>query len=277
MPVPPEFSETEHLQNLIRKYINREIREDFSDLGGDDWDPDLTTTRGAMRHGLTHKDNDPFPLTISRMLLYYLTYGKARKMQTPVYGVPTAFYQQEALTFVPIVTLHFKEDIQDIEEGYPALIGEINFRISGETHETITEAKLRTLANRIKTNFGANNGFVWRKGKVKCNYSDKKKPYFLQILSRDVAQGKRVIEQVLDIQADTPNWKYLNVRQNDEPSVAYPTLPPLETILGKSRRLPRKRPIGDVRFIRGECHIYGLPVPVILYNRSKLPEQGLVS
>ncbi len=277
MTIPPEFNEVEHLQSVVRRYVNRQIREDFQDLGGDTWEPETGTTRGAMRHALTHKDNDALPVTLSRLFLYYFTYGKAQALQTPVYGVPTEFYQQEALSYIPVVTLRFQEDVEDIEPGYDQVRGYINFRISGETHKTISTAKLTTLANKVKTNFGANNGFVWRKGKVRCNYADKETPYFFQILSRDIAQGKRVIEQVLDIQTDTPNWKYLNISENSEPSQAFPTIPPTESILGKSKRLPRNRPIADVRFTRAECHIYGVPKAVILFDRTKLYSKALVS
>lgn len=279
MALPEPFSDIEHLQLTIRRYLNKQIRADFRDMfgDGDSWEPEVGTTRGAMLRALLHEDSDPITVTATRMMLYYFTYGKARDLQTPVYGIPTEFYQQEALSYIPIIKLHFKEDLEDLEPGYNPLIGEITFRISGETHKTITTAKLTILANKVKTNFGATGGFVWRKGKVKCNYSDKDKPYFLQILSRDVSQGKRVIEQVLDIQTDTPDWKYLNVRENQEASQAYPTIPPLETILGKSRRLPRKRPIADVRFTKAECHIYGLSKPKILYDRTKLYSDALVS
>jgi len=278
MALPEPFSDIEHLQLVIRRYLNKQIREDFRDMfgDGDTWEPEVGTTRGAMLRALLHEDSDPMAVTSARMMLYYFTFGKARDLQTPVYGIPAEFYQQEALVHIPVIKLHFKEDLEDVDPDYRPVIGEIAFRISGETHKTITEAKLKTLANRVKTNFGANDGFVWRKGKVKCNYSDRNKPYFLQILSRDVAQGKRVIEQVLDIQTDTPDWKYLNVRENQEPSQAYPTLPPTDMILGKSRRLPRRRPIADVRFVKAECHVYGMPVPVILYDRTDIRGKALV-
>lgn len=277
MAIPSDFNEVEHLQSVIRRYLNKQIREDFQDLGGENWEPSVTTTRAAMRHALTHKDNDPMQVTLGRMFLYYFTFEKAASLQTPVYGIPTTFYQQEALTYIPQVTLHFIEDAEDVEPTYPPVYGEINFRLIGETHETITESKLKMLGNKAKTHFGANGGFVWRKGKVKCNYTDKQRGYFLQILSRNINEGKRVIEQVLDLQGHTPDWKYMNVRENQEPSEAYPTIPPTGRILGKSKRLPRRRPVADVRFTKIECHIYGLPAPKILYDRTRLSRVALVS
>lgn len=279
MTLPEPFSDIEHLQLTIRRYLNKQIREDFRDLFGenDTWEPEVGTTRGAMLRALLHEDSDPITVTATRMMLYYFTYGKARELQIPVYGIPTDFYQQDALNYVPQITLHFKEDLEDVESSYQPVKGEINIRVIGETYETITEAKLKTLANRIKTNFGANNGYVWRKGKVRCNYSDKSKPYFLQILSRDVTAGKSVIERVLDIQNHTPDWEFLNKGENEAPSQAYPTIPPTKTILGKARRMPRRRPIADVRFTKAEAHIISLAAPIILYDRTRLYSKALVS
>lgn len=279
MALPEPFSDIEHLQLVIRRYLNKQIREDFRDLFGDSevWEPEVGTTRGAMLRALLHEDSDPITVTSVRMMLYYFTYGKARNLQTPIYGIPTTFYQQEALTYTPQITLHFSEDIDDVEPGYERVQGEINFRLVGESHETITEAKLKSIANKVKINFGGNTPFVWRKGKVRCSYADRNKGYFLQILSRDVAAGKAVIEQVLDLQGHTPDWKKLNVSENQAGAQAFPTVPATETILGKRRRLPRRRPVASVRFTRAECHIYGIPVPIILYDRIALFSNALAS
>lgn len=275
MALPSGFNELEQLQALVRRYINAEVRDHFRDLGDEFWEPEVGTTRGAMRHALTHKDNDTISVTLLRLFLYYFTYGQARQLQTPVYGIPTDLYQSESYRFVPQITLHFIEDFEDADEDYPRVKGEINFRIEGETYETITETKLTTFANRIKANFGANNGFIWRKGKVRCNYADKRRGYFLQILSKDTTAGKNIIERVLDIQNHTPDWKNLNVSENQEPAQAFPTIPQTERIVGKTRRLPRRRPIADVRFTKAEAHVYGLTQAVILYDRTRLYPKAL--
>ena len=33
MAIPPEFNNVEHVQNLVRRYVNKEIRSHFADLG----------------------------------------------------------------------------------------------------------------------------------------------------------------------------------------------------------------------------------------------------
>ena len=42
MVLPDNFNEFEFLQDLMRKWQNRIVREDFQDLGGKDWIPDVS-------------------------------------------------------------------------------------------------------------------------------------------------------------------------------------------------------------------------------------------
>ncbi len=42
MVLPLDFNEFEHLQSVMKKLHNREVREAFSDLGGDEWLPNIT-------------------------------------------------------------------------------------------------------------------------------------------------------------------------------------------------------------------------------------------
>lgn len=41
MALPEPFSNVEHLQAVVRRYLNKQIREDFRDLFGnsDTWEP----------------------------------------------------------------------------------------------------------------------------------------------------------------------------------------------------------------------------------------------
>lgn len=110
-----------------------------------------------------------------------------------------------------------------------------------------------------------------------CSYTDWNRGYQLQLLCRDKGEGKRVVEQVLDIQQHSPDWKNFNASENDEPAQAYPTLPGREFILGKSERMPRKRPIADVRFRHAVMHIYGRPNPVVLVDTEQRYAAPLVS
>jgi hypothetical protein len=275
MPLPEGFSPWEHLQATLIQTYNRAIRDEFNDVGDETWEPEITTPRGTLRVACTLRDDDSAIMTIIRMMLYYFVLRKANDLQSAIYGIPVHSYQ-ETWKFKPQVHLYFQEDPQDVEAGYAPVTGEINFRLANESYETMTMAEVNSLANRVQSNFATAGGFIWRKGKVMCSYADRSRGYKLQILARDKTEGRRVIEQVLDIQGHTPDWEYLNVTTNEEIMERYPTIPPTRSILGKSRRLPRKRPVAEVRFRHALLHVWGLPNPVVLIDREHVYRNPII-
>jgi hypothetical protein len=275
MPLPEGFNEFEFLQDLIRRWQNRIVKEEFGDLGGDDFDPDITISRHALRHACTWKDNDTAEMGLMRLYLYYFIHRKAQDLQQPIYGIPTTAFQ-ESFKFKPQISMYFQEPEDDVEVGFGAVTGEISIRIMNEETHTITQSKINQLATRIRDNF-ARPPFRWRKGKDMASYFDKAKGYQLKILCRDQAEARRIVEQVLDIQGHTPNWKNLNFSQNLEPSQAFPTLPPTEIILGKRCILPRKRPIAEVVFRYAVLHLHGKSNPICLVDRSGIFPNPLVA
>ena len=274
MAIPPEFSEIEHVQAVIRRYINKLIREDFKDLedAAGNWEPDVTTTRGSMRHALIHKDADSLDLTLCRLHLYYFIYGKAEALQAPIYGTPIHTFDAYA-TYKPQITLYFRQNATDVNDNERTLEGEISFRLMHESSTTITHAETLKLAQRIRSNFVLPTKFAWHKGKTMATYTDTSKGYKLQLLVKSEVEAKRVIEQVLDIQSHTPDWKFLNITENSVPLERYPNIHKTEIILGKSRRLPKRRPSEVVHFRYASIYIWGLTQPITLvdttYSRRK--------
>lgn len=273
MPLPDPFNEVEFVQKVVRRYINSEIREHFSDLGGDNWEPGITTTRAAMRHALTHQDSDPLLLTLLRLFVYYFIFGRARALQTPVYGIPVPSYQ-ESVVHLPQVKLFFHEPWRNDFAIIPAVTAEITFRLIGETSESMTEAKAERLAKKIKTSFAIPERFAWTKGREIATYRDKQRGYDFKLYVRDETQARRVIEQVLDIQGHTPDWEFLSISTSKR---NFTNTAPTGRVYGKTRRLPRRRPVANVRFQYADLHIWGLPNPVTLvdctYGRNAL-ERG---
>lgn len=264
MPLPENFSPVEHFQDTIKRTYNREVREWFSDL-----DPDelgIETPRASLRTACTHQDPDSLDVTLGRMLFFDMVV--ARKFsslggdgeKSPPYSVNRRGK--------PIIKLYFLEDYDDVEPGYRRVEGQISFRLMSQTVESLSNAEAIQYGNRIKTAFGSGGGFVWQKGKILASYADWEKGYQLQLLVRTEAEAKRVIEQALDIQQHTPDWEYLQYKTADSPSQAYPTIPPTQTIMGKSRRLARRRPTANVRFKTALLFVPGLPNPIALYDRS---------
>ena len=264
MSLPPNFSAAEHLQDTIRRVYNEEVREWFADITNTNLD--ITTPRSSLRTACTHQENDTVNMTISRQLLFDLVI-KQRFLQGQGSGDRDLNYTVLRRTR-PRVKLFFLEDLDDVEKGFQPMTGEISFRLMNQTTTTLTEIEARAIGTRIRTLFGAAKGFVWRKGKELFSYTDWDKGYQLQLLARNKTEARRVVEQVLDIQQHTPEWEFFNHIQNEQPTIAFPTVPPTETILSKRRRLPRRRPIADVRFQYAMLNIAGLPNDVCLFDRS---------
>ena len=278
MPLPNNFSPAEHLQDILKKTLNREVREWFSDVGDENWQPDVTTPRASLRVACTHQENDTMDITILRMLFFQMLVKGLLSdadifSNMPFYSIPIDTYQQ-VNRFMPQVTLFFCEDLQDVETGYRPIEAQVSFRLSGETNETITEAKAQTLANKIRTEFATNNGYRWRKGRVKTAYRDPERGYNLFIYAYSESEARELISKVLDLQnhsIDNDKLVISSLGQNP------PIVPSTKHIYGKSRRLPRIRPVGYVRFQWAEMHVWGIPNPITLVDRTRRRKAPLVS
>lgn len=267
MALPENFNDWEHFQSVLIKTQNRLVREEFSDLGGDGWPPNISTPRGSLRQACTLKDGDSAIITLLRLFYYYFCLRKTRDLVQPVYG-SVIEGEGTGRKFKPQITLFFQEDLDDIEAGYSPVTGEISFRIMDEKGSTLSESELKSYAQKISANFAKPKGFVWKKGKELSSYTDWEKGYQFQLLVRNKSEGKEIVKNILQIQQHTPDWSKFNHQENEQPSKAYPTVPERENVLGKSRKKPRRRPIADVRFQYAILKLYGLPNPIPLVDRS---------
>jgi len=274
MALPPDFAAQEHLQSVVRRWVNREIREYFQDVGGDEWDPDITTPRASLRVACTHLDSDSLIMTQLRWQLFERIRRSAFDM--PYFGIPVGLHHQTK-KYRPQVRLYFMEDIGDVEPTFSPVAGELSFRLMDHTEETITPAVAQTLANRIQTNFGVGGGYIWRKGRLMCTYTENERGYKLQVYARTEADARDLITRVLDIQNHSPNWERMNVSENQNAATAYPTIPSNQRIYGEQRRLPRKRPVANVRFQASYLNIWGLTNPITLYDRTGIYPSALAS
>jgi hypothetical protein len=271
MPLPDGFNSWEHFQDVVKKVHNKIVREEFADAGEDD---NISTPRSSLRQACLIDDNDTADMVIARLLFYYFDLRKARDLQSPIYGVPEES-SQVRVAHVPRVFLFFQEDFQDVELGYRPITGEIGVRLIGETPQSLSESKLNSLASRIKNEFANGSGYVWRKGKELYSYVDKNKGYQFKILSRSESEAKELIGKALDINTDSPNWDFLSTSQAINPASKFPTNPGSQTILGKSRKKKRIRPIADVRFQYATLNLQGVSNPIPLVDRSGIFRNAL--
>ena len=270
MTLPDNFQPSEHFQDVAKRLYNRDVREWFSDITADE----IETSRGSLRQACTHMEDDSLILTVGRMMLFENTIRSRFSHR----GTGQTTYSPRVIRRnKPKVLLYFLEDYQDVEADYAPVAGEIGFRLMDETEDTLTESRLTLIAQKVKTEFGASGGYVWRKGKVRASYSDWDKGYQFQLLCRNESDARTLIGKVLDIQGHTPDWENLNISENSEPASAYPTIPEQGRILGELRRLPRRRPIADVRFQYASVKLKGIQNSIALYDRSRTWANPLVS
>lgn len=263
------MSDWERLQSVLMQVQNRRVREFFNDLNDS---PIATVGRAALRDACLLEDRDTATITLLRLQLYYMILEGGQSMHPPLYTIPVDRYQQR-VQFRPQVTLYFKEDAADVEEGYSPISAEISFRLK-ESDENVTPAEAQLLANKIRSEFATGNGYRWRKGRTLLAYTDIEKGYIFKIYAASEAEGKEVIRRVMSIQNDTMDEDLLKLNQlaNNPPIV-----PPTHVVYGKSRRKPRRRPVGWVRFVFAEMHIWGLPKPVVLVDRSGRRRAALIA
>ncbi len=184
----------------------------------------------------------------------------------------------------PEVLLTFWEDKQDVAEGFDKVRGTVRFRLMDKTDdpdspmEKLTWNDIKEIQQKIYQIFVTPNGgdgFVWRKGKEKVVYFDKSQGQDCRILCRNEAEGDRVVDAILAVQNQVrkPGKPSLNLPKN--PEIAYPTIPPTKTILGRPRKMKRLRPIADVRFTHAALLLqhYGGPIALIRHRQLMvLPE-----
>lgn len=273
MSLPDDFSPWEHLQSVLMMTHNKVVRDQFNDLGGDEWVVNISTPRASLRTACTIRDDDSAIQCLIRMLLFYATLRGASDLHPPLYSIPTDLYQR-SFHFMPQVSLYFKEDFDDVEAGFEAIDAVVSFRLARETSETMTEAKALQLANKIKSEFALNNGYRWRKGRLKASYKDKEKGYQMILTPYSETEAREVISKVLSLQGDTIDNRKFSISEWVQPP---PTIPANQVIYGQSRRPPRPRPVGYVRFQWAEMHVWGINKPIILVDRTLRKPNPLVT
>lgn len=265
MPLPEGFEQTEHLQSVFRKWMNREVNDYFSSLGLGELDDDITTPKGSLRTACRHFDSDSIIVTLLRFALFERI--RKSKFEFPWIGFPAAEYSA-GRKFKPQIFLYFQEDLGDVEPGYEPVTGQISVRLMGYESNTFTPTVAETFASRIDLEFASGGGFLWRKGREMWTYQDWGNGYALKVLSRDEASARAVIGKVLDIQNDTIDETILKRNMTQNEAAAYPIIPPTDFVYGESRRMPRNRPLANVRFQCAVAHLHGLQNPIPLVDRS---------
>lgn len=166
----------------------------------------------------------------------------------------------------PKLTLEFRE-VPKVGNTERLKEGEISFRIMNRTSQSLTQQDLERWANIIKSRF-ATPPLIWNKGKRLYSYVHWELGYQLQILAPNETEARRLVEQTLDIQQHSPDWNNLNLVTAINPESKYPEIAEREVILGKTVKMPQRRPNVAVKFRRATLLVSGVPKPIVLLDLS---------
>lgn len=270
--LPKNFSPAEHFQDQVKRLVNPEVARYFRDVGDESWTPgqngDLSKSpRASIRLACSHLEPDTIDLTIGRLILFYLVTRRDELVNPPIYGVPIPGYQQ-SVKFLPQISLFFRENRQDLEPGQVPITGEISFRL--KANETITESSLEAIGRRIKSEFPPRAESHWQKGRDCMAYRDLERnpPIQLKILCGSKAAGRDMVEAIFRVLGESPNWAKAHFSQNEQEGTAYPVVPGSDTVLGRSRKLPRRRPLARVKLQYAVAHLWPVPNPIPIYDTT---------
>jgi hypothetical protein len=259
----------ERFQSFCRQYINRKVREHFKDLGGDDWQPNYANERHMSRAICTHDDDDPLSLTLGRLMVYY--FEMKGEDQIPIFSIPSnSLY--DSVEAIPQVILNFQESSKDARDNkrsrYP-LTAQHYIRFKGQYD---SEAEVLTLANKVKRIF-ATPRFSFDKGKIKFHYYDKRKTHDFRILAPSELEARKVIDKLLAITDEEPNWEYLSEskkRHRNFNKTEY------VRVNGKRYKKPQRRLSGRVHFRSAELHVDGTQTNLHLIDLSRSSRSVIV-
>lgn len=277
MALPEPFSDIEHLKLVTRRYLNKQIREDFRDLfgDGDTWEPEVGTTRGSMLRALLHEDSDPIQVTAVRMMLYYFTYQKAQSLQPTIIGLDKQAWEMQYhdVAYKPKVHLFFKQDTDAVPDHYAPIEAQISFRLMDESSTTLTQSNLKTLAQQIKNELTTERGYTFNKGKYLCKYTDIENGYDFQLYTLSENEGEQVVRKIIGIRNHTFDESKFKV---SIPKKTSDNVTENITILGKSTKKHRWRPTAKVRFLYAHLLIHNRPEPVCLVDRTGLKRNPII-
>ncbi len=251
-------------KSFLRKVYNREVNEWFRDIAENEL-LDNSTARKQAKKACLIQSKDSQNMSLIKMLSFRHLVQQTHLM-TNCYGIPIDSLQ-EKVAFRPQVHLFFRQDSSAVAGDRRPVEGEISFRLINETSSTMTEAKARLLATKIKNEFAINNGYIWKKGKISCIYQDQEYGLKLKILSISETEGRELINKVLDVVGANYNNDYLRVSEPKRSSETNPTTSSL--VYGKQRKDKRWRPTANVRFRYAVLTVHGMQHRIILVDRSK--------
>lgn len=184
-------------------------------------------------------------------------------------------YKAETISFVglPKVVLYFREAKEDVEDGYPPIESRISFRIINKTDNPnsdlpkLTKADIRALATKINTIFNTKpNKYKIHRGKETVSVKDKNRGYEGYIHVYSQSDGIDLFTKLYQLQDLQIDLKKIFHKVTIDEMGAYPTTEPDITVLGKTVRPARIRPVGYVVFSEAKLFLSRLDTAIKLVD-----------
>jgi hypothetical protein len=131
---------------------------------------------------------------------------------------------------------------------------------------TYDDAKIAELARLIRTKFNTMTLLLGKKSYSYCNPRQGVK--LKQMYLKDESEARKLVEQILDINGESPDWTLLREHSSVVPDIAYSETPGRTIVAGTTVKLPQRRPYGTVNFSYALVKFPGVPFFQILCKKS---------
>lgn len=253
----------ENLRSFLRKTYNKEVNEWFSDVPDDV--PENGTSRKQAKRACLILPTESQNMAFLKMMTFRYQAQQVH-LRPDVFGMN--FDQvNESVAYRPQVKLFFRQDADAVPNGKRAVEGELTFRLINETSESMTKAKAKLLALKIKQEFAIGNGYIWKKGKHLISYKDPELGLNSNVLAISEAEGIEVLKKLIDVTGGVYDEDKCTDHNPKRDSVTNPTS--TEKVYGKLQKKTRWRPVANCRFQYAVLTIARLQYRVILVDRSK--------
>jgi len=261
------------IQSFLVNRFNQQVTQHFSDLPTYDPTQPVSTTnsRAMARQVCLHTTSDSALVSLLRLLIYELEVNPPIYDQIDQKEAPVTDRKQK-----PEIKLYFRELLSEVEPGYDQLHCVTSFRLMEETQTSLIKSQQLIYAQRIQAQFAHPTPYQRKAGQTMFTYNDWDIGVAFQLLLRDATTAEDLITRLLAIQGQTINLAALNQSVNQNPTVAFPTIPGNITIAGKQYKERRVRPTWIGNYQYATLKIPGLSGVITLHDSTGRRKNALL-
>jgi hypothetical protein len=269
----------ETMMDALRKVHNQQVKQVMADqkdyaqqleafISGKNSDPNFggrmpTPNNNRQRLLLLCFMFDKEPIQVAQTKVMLFNFYVRPNVPDGFYGLPSGLFH-DSVEFYPQIELLFRETVaQQVKAGrkYPVHSSiNIRWRVSeAEVSSGAFDSMQETMARKIASEF---KGYKLERGTIKASYYDKAKSYHLTYFAKNEASAKEFFTKVLSLQGDSFEDENFTIAERR----ASFTADQFKTIGGKRVKMPRKRPVADIKFYGSNFKVHGIIPPRCLVD-----------